>query len=97
MIVGEFKVRYQVLQNDDSTANRIWFNDLPRELFDMIPVQERTHLSEPGSGPTFYAKTMHKLGVEWWFWTKEDEHGNIEGVLPPDELPALPETLGDKP
>jgi hypothetical protein len=89
MFAGEFKLRYQVLQNDDGSARRIIFRDIPREMFDVIPVQQRTNLSEPGSGPTFYTKTMQKLGVEWWFWTEEDEHGNIEGVLPPVEFPAL--------
>jgi hypothetical protein len=32
---------------------------------------------------------MNKGGVEWWFTTREDHDGNIEGVLPPDELPEL--------
>ena len=90
MFAGEFKLRYQVLQNDDGSADRIVFKDLPRELFDAIPVRARTYYSEPGSGPTFYDKTMHKSGVEWWFQTYEDQNGNIEGVLPPvDEFPAL--------
>ena len=88
MFAGEFKVRYHVLQGDDGKAMRIVFRDLPRELFDAIPAKTHHRISEPGVCE-FFTKTMNKSNVEWWFWTYEDQNGNIEGILPPDELPAL--------
>jgi hypothetical protein len=89
MFAGEFNLRYHVIQNDDGSANRIIFWDLPRELFDVVPVKEHQRVSEPGTEQSFY-KIMNKSGVEWWFKTREDQNGNIEGILPPIEMPSLP-------
>lgn len=84
MRLGEFKLRYQVLQEDDGRASRIIFRDLPRDLFDLIPLKSRTHDFD-GQGPEFSIKSMNKLGCEWWFITNEDKNGNPWGVLPPEE------------
>lgn len=92
MRLGEFKLRYQVLQDDDGRAMRIVFRDLPRDLFDLIPLKSQT-VDFNGQGPTSYHKSMNKLNCEWWFITDEDKDGNPDGVLPPEELPSLPANI----
>lgn len=76
-------VEYKVI-GDPNELCQVWLRNMPRPLFDAFPVKERMYVPDDNREPTYYLKTFHKGKTDFYLHTLEDENGNIEGVLLPE-------------